>query len=222
MLNRLKIKVSKQMKLWRLQKIYKKFEGFTMISEQVYISNLAIAERISHLDGCVVECGVWRGGMIAGIADILGSQRSYYLFDSFDGLPKAQEIDGQAAHLWQANVESPGYYDNCSAPEEFAKQAMTLSCAKDFTLNKGWFDSTVPNFQLKDKIVLLRLDADWYESTKICLDHLFDSVTAGGLIILDDYYAWDGCSRAIHDFLSLNSKTERINSYDGICFLEKK
>jgi O-methyltransferase len=222
MFNRLRIKTSNQTKNWKMQRIYKKFEGFTMIPQQTYINNLSLAEKISQLEGCVVECGVWKGGMIAGMADILGPKRKYYLFDSFEGLPKAQEIDGKAATQWQENVQSPGYYNNCSASEEFARQAMTLSNAENFILKNGWFENTLPSFQLKDEIVLLRLDADWYDSTKICLDYLFDSVTAGGLIILDDYYAWDGCSKAIHDFLSLNSKTERINSYHGVCFLEKK
>jgi O-methyltransferase len=222
MLSYLRRKIHQKREYSKLQKIYEKFKEFTMISEQTYINNLMLAQRISDLDGCVVECGVWRGGMIGGIADLLGEERLYYLFDSFQGLPKAQEIDGKAALAWQSDVNSPGYYDNCSASEEYAHEAMAISRAKKYLLNKGWFEETLPNFSTDTGIALLRLDADWYESTQTCLDNLFNLVKEGGLIILDDYYAWDGCSKALHDFLSKQSRTERIDSFQGVCFVLKK
>ena len=222
MLNYLRGKFFKRKEYSKLKGIYEKFKKFTMISEQVYISNLILAQKINDLDGCIVECGVWRGGMAGGLADILGDERYYYLFDSFQGLPKAQEIDGKLALDWQSNVNGQMYYDNCSAPKEYAEEAMSISFAKKYILSKGWFEETLPNFKPDTQIALLRLDADWYESTKTCLDNLFDLVREGGLIILDDYYAWYGCSKALHDFLSKNSLSERIDSFNGICFIIKK
>ncbi|NMF56643.1 TylF/MycF/NovP-related O-methyltransferase [Pseudanabaena yagii] len=206
----------------KFKRIYKKFKKFTMIPESVYISNLVLAKKIIDLDGCVVECGVWRGGMIGGVADVLGDTRSYYLFDSFQGLPKAQEIDGQSALDWQNNINGAMYFDNCYAPKEYAEEAMSISCAKKYTFGEGWFEETLPDFRPDTPIALLRLDADWYKSTKICLDNLFDLVKEGGLIILDDYYTWDGCSKAIHDFLSEKSRSERIESFNKVCFIIKK
>ncbi len=205
-----------------LRKIFSKFKDYTMIPEESYLINLKLANRVRALEGCVVECGVWRGGMIAGIADCLGSGRKYYLFDSFEGLPEAQQIDGKSALEWQNNKDGPMYYNNCRAPKEYAQSAMERSGASNFTLEQGWFQDTLPLFPRDEKIALLRLDADWYSSTQSCLDNLFGLVVTGGLIILDDYYAWDGCRKALHDFLSHNSRSESIESIGNVCFLVKR
>jgi hypothetical protein len=50
-------------------------------------------------------------------------------------------------------------------------------------------------------IAVLRLDADWYESTITCLTHLYPHIAPGGIVIIDDYKEWDGCARAVHEFL---------------------
>jgi O-methyltransferase len=194
-----------------------------MMNPDRYTENMRIAEMVgkAKLEGCVVECGVWRGGMIAGLATLLGQHRDYFLFDSFEGLPPAKQIDGESALLWQANTGGDGYLDNCSAPPEFANEAMRLAGATSFSLIKGWFNETVPVFKPSSPIALLRLDGDWYESTMVCLSHLFDQVAPGGIVILDDYYTWDGCTRALHDFLSRRSAVERVQSFGGVCFLVK-
>jgi len=93
---------------------------------------------VQGIAGSVVECGVWRGGMIAGLSRILGSRR-YFLFDSFEGLPPAKPIDGQAAIDYQRNTTSPTYYDNCAAPSEFAVRAMQLAGVRQFELKPGFF-----------------------------------------------------------------------------------
>jgi O-methyltransferase len=219
-------RLERKLKNWsdrrRLQSIYELVKEFTMIEPRVFAENLALAERVRDVPGCVVECGVWRGGMSAGMGKVLGPGRDYFLFDSFEGLPPAREIDGQAALEWQKAKDAPTYYENCTAGTEYAEKAMRLAGIKSFHLKKGWFEKTLPGFKPPTPIALLRLDGDWYDSTMACLSHLFDFVTPGGLIILDDYYTWDGCSRALHDFLSRRSAPERIQSFGAVCFLEKK
>jgi len=193
-----------------------------MILEWDYCQNLALAELATHIPGCVVECGVWRGGMTAGLYTVLGGHRTYFLFDSFEGLPPAKEIDGPGALKWQADKTSPFYYDNCTAGPDYAKRAMKLVGATRYELKPGFFNDSLPQFTPPEPIALLRLDADWYDSTMQCLDHLFDHVAPGGIIALDDYYLWDGCSRALHDFLSKRKATERIQSFaNTICYLRK-
>jgi O-methyltransferase len=192
-----------------------------MIPRLSYIDNLMLAQKVLQIPGCIVECGVWRGGMSAGIATILGVDRHYFLFDSFEGLPPAKEVDGKAAIRWQNNKNADGYYDNCTASPDFAQRAMTLSGAKNVHLVKGWFNETLPNYKPLFPIALLRLDADWYESTMVCLESLFDRVAPNGLVLLDDYYTWDGCSKALHDFLSRRAACERIRSYGDVCLVEK-
>ena len=69
--------------------------------------------------------------------------------------------------------------------------------------HQGWFQDTLPEQHKElDRIAMLRLDADWYASTKLCLDHFFYSVVAGGFVIIDDYGAYDGCRKAVDEFLA--------------------
>lgn len=207
----------------RYESTFNRFQNHTMIRNDAYVLNLELANRFRRIPGHVVECGTWRGGMIGGLASILGDDREYFLFDSFEGLPPAQEIDGDRAIRWQADKSSPAYLDNCAAEERFAREAMKLSGATRYTLVKGWFNETLPKMTWTKPIAILRLDGDWYESTMSCLDALFPQVAKGGVIIVDDYYVWDGCSRAVHDYLSKHSRPERIRQYsDSICHIIKE
>lgn len=188
-----------------------------MIPGSTYVGNLCLAAMAAQIQGSIVECGTWRGGMIAGIADVLGPGRRYYLFDSFEGLPPAKEIDGPAALAWQADTKGAGYFDNCTASEQEARAAMSLSRAKDYQIVKGWFRETLPRVSMPQPIALLRMDGDWYESTKCILDNLAPSVARGGLIIVDDYYLWDGCTQAVNEAAAM--RKWRIQQYAGICFI---
>jgi len=210
----------------KLSRLYRKYADHTMVPEDSYVRNLALAERVRHVEGCVVECGVWRGGMIAGIADLLGSRREYYLFDSFEGLPPAKAIDGRGLKEWQAATTAPGYHDNCRASADEADAAMKKSPATRYLLVKGWFEETVPRFKPNQDIALLRLDGDLYDSTMICLKYLYPYVAGGGIIIIDDYQPWDGCAHAVHEFLANLSGCDdrpRLQQYDNdIIFLVKR
>lgn len=192
-----------------------------MIAPETYVRNLMVAEHFRDQAGMVVECGTWRGGMIAGIAELLGNAFSYQLFDSFEGLPPAKPIDGEAALQWQADVESPTYFDNCTADQASADTAMRLSGATHYSIYKGWFSETLPQLS-PQPIAILRLDADWYDSTMDCLTHLYPRVAVGGVVIIDDYYTWDGCTQAVHDYLSHNKICDRIRQFDDdVCFIVK-
>jgi O-methyltransferase len=220
---RIRSRVKNRIALARRRSIYARLKNYTMIDEDTFCNNLLLADMVRHVPGCVIECGVWRGGMSAGLCSILGASRNYFLFDSFQGLPPAQTIDGPAAIRYQEDRDSPAYYENCAAPERYAIEAMELAGARTFKLVPGWFSETLPKFNPPEPIALLRLDGDWYDSTLTCLKHLFDRVAPKGIIIIDDYYAWDGCSRAVHDFLSERKATERIRSYSGsLCYLLKE
>jgi hypothetical protein len=201
------------------QRIYWKYRQFTMIPQATYVANLHLASTVAKIPGSIVECGTWRGGMIAGIADVLGECRRYYLFDSFEGLPPAKDIDGAAALAWQSNTRSAQYHDNCTASKEEAAKAMSLSAARDYQIIKGWFDDTLANLSTPRPIAILRIDADWYESTKSVLTYLASSVVRGGLIIVDDYHTWDGCTRAVNEFVT--SRNWRISQFrrGGVCFI---
>lgn len=202
--------------------LHRKYREFTMATAGVFWRNMLIADANRHVQGCVVECGVWRGGMSAGMAEVLGPSRDYFLFDSFEGLPPAAEADGEEARKWQQDVDSPTYYDNCRAPIEFAQRAMNMTGVSRYNLVRGWFDQTLPGFVPPAPIAILRIDGDWYESTLTALESLFRHLAPNGVVIVDDYYAWDGCSRAVHDFLSRHQLTTRITQQHGICVLVQR
>jgi O-methyltransferase len=126
-------------------RICSRFSDFTMIPRGGYVANLALCDQSRHLPGAVVECGTWKGGMIAGVGTLFNDDRDYYLFDSFEGLPAPQDIDkdarGQSAKTWQANSNH-----NCRAAESFAQRAMLLSGARNVHIIKGWFNETLPNY----------------------------------------------------------------------------
>jgi len=203
----------------RYGSIYNRFRSYTMLTRQAYEANLEIAATCERTAGSVVECGVWRGGMIAGIGKVLGPERNYYLCDSFEGLPAAQPIDGAAALAWQADLKGKTYFDNCRAEQRFAEEAMALAGVEKYEVVRGWFDESLPAFQPDRPIALLRVDADWYESTMSCLQALSRYLAPDGLVIVDDYSTWDGCARAVHRFLADSCSAARIDSHRGVALI---
>jgi O-methyltransferase len=176
-----------------------------------------------QIEGDFVECGVWQGGCGAAMkltAQATSAPRALHLFDSFEGLPPVQAIDGPMAKNWQQDVAGPIYFDNCTASlasvQQNFRQLGLLTEGGPFpvTLHKGWFEQTVPAFaQLHPgPIALLRLDGDWYESTKVCLENLYPLVSENGIVIIDDYYAWDGCAVAVHEYFGQQRLNHRIRA----------
>jgi O-methyltransferase len=207
----------------RFDALARKYSDFTMISPSGFRENLAIAHAAPRLVGDIVECGTWRGGMLGALAELLAGDRLCVGFDSFEGLPPAQEIDGQSALAWQTDTEGSEYHDNCTASEADFRTAMDRSGAR-YRVERGWFDETVPRYAAEQRpIALLRLDGDWYDSTMVCLQQLFPLVVDGGSVLIDDYYTWDGCTRAVHDYLSQTGASTRIRQgVNGVCVLRKK
>jgi O-methyltransferase len=196
-------------------RLFSKYRNRTMIGPRAYAENLALtatALRNPALnEGAIIECGTWRGGMSAGMIEIAGRHRSYHFFDSFEGLPPAGEHDGQKAKDYQRDTTSPTYYDNCTASlAEFEKTiALTGVSSKNAGIHKGLFQDTLPQFTCPS-IAVLRLDADWYESTMVCLEKFWDHILPGGLLLIDDYHVWEGCTRAVHAFLAKRDAVESV------------
>jgi O-methyltransferase len=211
----------------RLTRIYERYQHATMISKEAFIDNLELARHVasnpSHANHCVVECGTWRGGMSAGLIEITGRTRRYHFFDSFEGLPPVREIDGEAARRWQEDTSAPTYYNNCTASEEefWATIRKTEIDPALVAVHKGFFEDTISKVDV-GPIALLRLDGDWYGSTMCCLEELFPHVVSGGLILIDDYGTWDGCTRAVHEYLSKHRRPEEIRRHGrtGVPYLE--
>jgi O-methyltransferase len=190
-------------------RLHRQLADLTMVPLTQFVDNLVAARLARSVPGDLVECGAWRGGMSAGLAWALPDRHSV-LLDSFEGLPDARDIDGPAAVHWSTVVRD---HDNCRAEERWAHDAMARVGQTDYELVRGWFDDTVPALAAEGRpIAVLRLDGDWYDSTMVCLEHLFPLVSPNGIVIIDDYFDWDGCSRAVHDYLSRVGSAERLRT----------
>lgn len=153
-----------------------------------------------QIRGALVECGVWRGGCSALMAWV-GRPRKSWLFDSFEGLPQPGPLDG---------LEATEFAGKVIASEENAREVLA-KVGVDAEIRKGWFDSTVPAASREiGPIAVLRLDGDWYESTKVCLENLYDLVSPGGVVIIDDYDRWPGCRAAVAEFMAKRGTTPRL------------
>ncbi len=195
-----------------------KIRPYTMVRDGA-LRDLALQVRavlVYGIPGDFVECGVWRGGAAFLVADCLRKagidDRRVWLFDSFEGLPAPQPIDGRAVVEYAENPNSRWYFNNCEASLEGVQQA-----AADFGLTeqlrfvKGWFDQSLPAHRTTvGPISLLRLDCDLYNSVRCCLDNCYDLVSPNGFVVLDDYFTFDGAAVAVHEFMGSRQLAHRI------------
>lgn len=206
----------------KLDDIIRTVAPYTMVGEGGVRFTAEMAVEVIHrkVPGVFVECGVWKGGcslamLLAQLAAFGEVRRSVHMFDSFKGLPPAEERDGGAALKWQRDTDH-----NCRANarelKELINAAFSYNGKHPYRIWEGWFDQTLPKFvaerQEHREIALLRIDCDWFKSVQLCLEILFPYVSQHGIVIIDDYYAWDGCARAMHDFLSEWDTPYRIRS----------
>ena len=156
--------------------------------------------------GDIVECGVWNGGCagLMGIANLRnpGPSRRLHLLNSFEGLPPPApklKRPGSCAE-WAPIAIGACVGISKNEVERFLVSRLGLDqCSLIF--HEGWFQYTVPAAKI-ERIALLRLDGDLYNSTKVCLEHLFSKVSDGGYVIIDDYGDFPGCKRATDEFFA--------------------
>lgn len=191
------------------------------------LADSVAAVLAQDIPGALVECGVWRGGASFLMADLLlrrgARDRKVWLFDSFEGHRPPAEIDGPAALAYATDTSDPGYLDNCRVRvDDVRRSAAELGVEGITEIVKGWFDETLPSARDRiGPIAILRLDCDWYASVRCCLDSLYASVVPGGYVILDDYYSYDGCAIAVHEFLAERRLPHRIEQAGGVAFFRK-
>ncbi len=169
------------------------------------------------ISGAFVECGVWRGGSMMAVAHTLLQEgvrdRELFLFDTFAGMtkPTASDISitsgVEATALYDARLRADGGTDWCHATQQdvLTNMKMTNYPPTRIHLKPGIVENTIPS-EAPEKIALLRLDTDWYESTLHELEHLYDRIMPGGILIIDDYDSWQGARKAADQFFE-NRKT---------------
>lgn len=205
--------------------IYRAVEPFTMTRpERVY----ALIEAVKYLvrnriGGDFVECGVWRGGSVMAMALTLlqyGERRNIHLFDTFAGMTAPGEKDvtasGKSASSTFERFQRDGEVaDWCrSGIEKVRQNALGTGYAADaFHFHEGRVEDTLP-VHVPEKIALLRLDTDFYESTRHELVHLYPRLVSGGVLILDDYGHWQGARRAVDEYIEEHALSILLNRID--------
>ena len=185
---------------------------WTMTSHgKVFALIVAVRYVADHrVPGDIVECGVWRGGSMQAVARTLldrgVTDRDLHLFDTFEGMPPPTAADRRhdgplAGELLESRPRDSNVWAVADLDDVRAGMAQTGYPAERIHYHPGLVEDTVPA-KAPERIALLRLDTDWYESTKHELMQLYDRVTPGGVIVFDDYGYWDGARKAVDEFLA--------------------
>lgn len=188
------------------KEIYKKIKPFTMTSVERVVSLIQATKYIveNRIEGDFVECGVWRGGSMMVVANVLKEMgettRKLYLYDTFSGMPpptaEDRQFDGVSADELSKNGEPWCYADKRDVTENLLSTGYPEN---NFILVEGKVEETIPQ-TLPGQISLLRLDTDWYESTKHELTHLYPKLVKNGVLIIDDYGHWQGAKQATDEY----------------------
>jgi O-methyltransferase len=186
-------------------------QPWTMTSpEKLNALILAVRHVVKHqIPGDIVECGVWRGGSMQATARTLleagDTSRELYLFDTFEGMPPPTEEDlrhdgKSAADLLAGNARTSGVWAVASLADVQDGMAQVAYPQDRIHFVPGMVEDTVPD-QAPEQIAVLRLDTDWYASTKHELEMLYPRLVSGGILLIDDYGWWQGSRKAVDEYL---------------------
>ena len=186
---------------------------------------LAVLDAVTHvvarnIPGALVECGVWRGGsvlaMVLQLQQLGIDDRDLVLFDTFEGMTRPSEADTSsfdepALTTWNRAVARgrkawDGWFDQQVSREEVERLLVATGYPRHrIHLVAGAVEDTLPA-QAPERISVLRLDTDWYTSTRHELEHLYPTLASQGVLIIDDYGHWDGCRQAVDEYFGAQSE----------------
>ena len=202
--------------------IVREVRAWTMTSPERIFALIQAARYVSvnGIKGDIVECGVWKGGSMAAIARTLlrleDTTRHLYLFDTFAGMPEptVNDVEYSGKHASEVMREEVG--TRCDdAPLEVVQKVLYATGYPPERIHfvRGRVEQTIPA-SIPDSISLLRLDTDWYESTRHELIHLFPRLSKAGVIIVDDYGHWKGCRQACDEYFADHRVPILLNRID--------
>jgi O-methyltransferase len=188
--------------------------NLTMVSFERLLSTLMACKYVitNNIKGDFVECGVWRGGnsmVAAEMIKLYGSDKEVWMYDTFIGMtqPTDLDIDLQGIKAWDEYISSKrkGFNEMFYASLEDVKNQFRTRNLLNSNVHfvQGDVAETLKSVHLlPEKISVLRLDTDWYESTKVELEILYPKLTVGGSLIIDDYGHWEGSRRAVDEYFN--------------------
>lgn len=181
----------------------------------------AICKAVRYVEdngipGDFVECGVWKGGSAMAAALSFRAPRPIHLFDTYNGMTAATEFDVRrtdgrgAIELLDEAPKNAGIWCVVSCAEVAANMRTTGYPADRVICVEGPVEQTIPA-RAPERIAVLHLDTDWYESTKHELEHLYPRLSPGGILIIDDYGRWAGARKAVDEYFGGRMFLHRID-----------
>jgi hypothetical protein len=207
--------------------IYESCRDYTMTSLPRMYSLYEATKYVSEngVPGDIVECGVWKGGSMMLVCKTLlhlsRCDKRIFLYDTFEGMSRPTERDvrsltgERAMDVW--NCHQNGAVCNWAycALDETKNNLLSTGYDQDrFVFVKGRVEETLPG-TIPEKISILRLDTDFYESTLHELHHLFPRLECGGILAIDDYGSYEGCRCAVDEYFHRNGIKIFLNRIDG-------
>jgi len=193
------------------------FLAYTMVGVKRLRNVRDLVERIlvRDLPGDLLEAGVWRGGCSIYMRGLLKAHavtdRKVWVADSFAGMPLPGPVDAGLVSQRSDLHEEAYLAVSLEEVQENFRRFELLDGQVAFL--KGWFKDTLHQAPVQ-RLALLRLDADFYDSTMAALDALYGRVTPGGFVIIDDYFSWEGCRRAVTEFRERHGVNSEIIPID--------
>ena len=199
-----------------LRKTIDAVRPYTLTSPERLAATIDATRYISrfNIPGAVVECGVWKGGSSMAMALTLMQNddlRDLDLFDTFDGRsePTSDDLDifGSSAKEQMESNPKEGTEIWAYAPLDAVKNNLGSTNYPQDKVHfvPGKVEDTIPD-AAPDQIALLRLDTDWYDSTKHELEHLISRVSPNGVLLIDDYGHWEGARKAVDEWLATTTR----------------
>jgi O-methyltransferase len=193
-------------------RIVQRVAPFTMTSIERRAALIGAVDHVVQrgVEGAIVECGVWRGGsmMTAALAlmDRGQTQRALWLYDTFEGMSEPTAADRShdglsAQKQLDTTARGQGVWCEASLEDVQANLRSTGYPWERIHFQRGKVEDTIPA-ALPGAIAVLRLDTDWYESTRHELQHLYPLLQPGGVLIIDDYGHWQGARQAVDEYFA--------------------
>jgi len=192
-------------------------QAHTMIGQPRMANLRQVVEQVlvERVPGDLIETGVWRGGACIYMRAILLAHgikdRRVLVADSFEGVPPPNAEKYPADEGSQFHAASELAVPLEEVRSNFARYGLLDD---QVVFLKGLFRDTLPNAPV-ERLAVLRLDGDMYESTMDALVNLYDRVSPGGFVIVDDYNDWMSAHRAVMDFRAMRAISEPVVNIDG-------
>lgn len=209
---------------------YIRGEAITMLP-RVRLANLrSCVETIlaENVPGDLIETGVWRGGaciLMRACLDVSGAlDRTVWLADSFEGLPDPGPQSERESSFYHSEMMQKHFRRMAASIDDVRGNFEAYGLLSErVRFLKGWFDETLPTAPI-DRLSVLRLDGDYYKSTMDALGSLYDKVSPGGFIIVDDYGEdlWTDCRKAIDQFRRERNIADPLVPVDSKCVFWRK